>query len=252
MSQTSSYLDLSPLYGDTQDDQDQIRTFKDGKLKPDCFSEQRLLGFPPGCGTILIMFNRFHNYVVEQLAMINENGRFSKPSDKLPKEMVEKAWIKYDNDLFQTGRLITCGLYINITLGDYLRTIVNLNRSNTTWTLDPRVDMDKFFGKDGTPRGVGNQVSAEFNLVYRWHSATSKRDEEWTENMYKQMFGKPASEVPMHELLAGLGKWNAGLDKDPHKRPFAGLQRDSEGRYNDDELVKILSDSIEDCAGQLP
>ena len=49
-SQTSSYLDLSTLYGDTQEDQDQIRTFKDGKLKPDCFSEQRLLGFPPGCG----------------------------------------------------------------------------------------------------------------------------------------------------------------------------------------------------------
>jgi hypothetical protein len=30
---------------------------------------------------------------------------------------------------------ITCGLYINITLYDYLRAIVNLNRSNTTWTL---------------------------------------------------------------------------------------------------------------------
>ncbi len=48
MSQTSSYLDLSPLYGDTQADQDCMRTFKDGKLKPDCFSEQRMLGFPPG------------------------------------------------------------------------------------------------------------------------------------------------------------------------------------------------------------
>jgi len=93
-SQTSSYLDLSTLYGDTQEDQDQIRTFKDGKLKADCFSEQRLLGFPPGCGTcggftivgysnpyigvLLIMLNRFHNYVVEQLAAVNENGRFHK------------------------------------------------------------------------------------------------------------------------------------------------------------------------------
>lgn len=249
MSQTSSYLDLSPLYGDTQEDQDQIRTFRDGKLKADCFSEQRMLGFPPGCGVLLIMFNRFHNYVVEQLAIINENGRFTKPSDKLPKEVAEKAWSKYDNDLFQTGRLVTCGLYINITLLDYLRTIVNLNRSNTTWTLDPRVDMDKLFGKDGTPRGVGNQVSAEFNLVYRWHSATSQRDEDWTENMYREMFGKPASEVPMHELLAGLGKWNASLDKDPQKRPFAKLQRGADGKYNDDDLVKIITDSIEDCAG---
>lgn len=59
MSQTSSYLDLSTLYGDTQEDQDQIRTFKDGKLKADCFSEPRLLGFPPGCGVLLIMLNRY-------------------------------------------------------------------------------------------------------------------------------------------------------------------------------------------------
>lgn len=108
---------------------------------------------------------------MEQLAIINESGRFTKPSDKLPRESAEKAWTKYDNDLFQTGRLITCGLYIvrsylvrgstvcnseqNITLYDYLRTIINLNRrlvrkagfientlickfytySNTTWTL---------------------------------------------------------------------------------------------------------------------
>ena len=58
ISQTSSYLDLSTLYGDTQEDQDNIRTFKDGKLKPDCFAEERLLAFPPGCGVILIMLNR--------------------------------------------------------------------------------------------------------------------------------------------------------------------------------------------------
>lgn len=135
ISQTSSYLDLSILYGDNQEDQDQIRTFKDGKLKPDCFSEPRLLAFPPACGVMLIMLNRFHNYVVEQLAAINEGGRFTRPSPSLPTERAKQAWAKYDNDLFQTGRLIVCGLYINITLYDYLRTIVNLNRSNTTWTL---------------------------------------------------------------------------------------------------------------------
>ncbi|KAF2099021.1 heme peroxidase [Rhizodiscina lignyota] len=252
ISKTSSYLDLSPLYGDNQDDQDQIRTFKDGKLKPDCFSEQRMLGFPPGCGVILVMFNRFHNYVVEQLAVINENGKFTKPREGLEGEVAELAWRKYDNDLFQTGRLITCGLYMNITLNDYLRTIVNLNRSNTTWTLDPRVDMDgprSVLAEDGTPRGVGNQVSAEFNLVYRWHSATSLRDEEWTERMYNQMFGKGAGEVNMQELLTGLGKWEYDLDKDPTKRPFGGMQRGADGKYSDDDLVKIIADSIEDCAG---
>lgn len=103
ISNTSSYLDLSILYGDTQEDQDQIRTFKDGKLKPDCWSEPRLLAFPPGCGVLLIMFNRFHNYVVEQLAIINENGRFTPPGDNLSPEQAKKTWAKYDNDLFQTG-----------------------------------------------------------------------------------------------------------------------------------------------------
>lgn len=149
-SQTSSYLDLSTLYGDTEEDQNGIRTFEDGKLKPDCFSEQRLLGFPPGCGVFLILLNRFHNYVVEQLAVINENGRFSKPRDGLSEEMKAEAWKKYDHDLFNTGRLVTCGLYINITLFDYLRTIVNLNRSNTTWTLDPRAKMGNGFSSNGT------------------------------------------------------------------------------------------------------
>lgn len=113
----------------------------------------------------ILRITSFHNYVVDQLAVINENGRFTKPHEGLPPEKTEIAWAKYDEDLFQTGRLITCGMYMNVTLMDYLRTIVNLNRSNTTWTLDPRVEMGKVFGADGSPRGVGNQVSAEFNLV---------------------------------------------------------------------------------------
>jgi hypothetical protein len=68
ISLTSSYLDLAPLYGSNQTEQDSVRTFKDGKLKPDAFSEKRILGFPPGVSVFLIMFNRFHNYVVTQLA----------------------------------------------------------------------------------------------------------------------------------------------------------------------------------------
>lgn len=67
-SKTSSYLDLAPLYGSIQEEQDTVRTFKDGRLKPDCFSEKRILGFPPGVGVMVIMFNRFHNHVVTNLA----------------------------------------------------------------------------------------------------------------------------------------------------------------------------------------
>ncbi|MCJ1251085.1 hypothetical protein MMC30_008316 [Trapelia coarctata] len=250
ISQTSSYLDLSPLYGDVQADQDNIRTFKDGKLKPDCFSEERILGMPPACGVILIMFNRFHNYVAEQLAVINESGRFTKPADGLPEDVAEKAWKKYDHDLFNVARLVTCGLYMNITLLDYLRTIVNLNRSNTTWTLDPRAEMGKeVMGEASAPRGIGNQVSCEFNLVYRWHSAISQKQEKWTEELYKELFGKEPEEISLPELLKGLAMWEKSLDKDPQKRPFAHLKRNSDGKFDDGDLVNILADAIEDPAG---
>lgn len=92
---------------------------------PDTFSEERILGFPPGVSGLLISFNRFHNYVVGELAAINESGRFSKPvldnikkvlatmrppaSQEDIKKEVQKQYdaavAKRDNDLFQTGRL---------------------------------------------------------------------------------------------------------------------------------------------------
>ncbi len=261
INQTSSYLDLSPLYGNNQDEQNRVRTFQDGKLKADCFSNLRVLGFPPGVGKIcllgcfsscsglqatgvmLIMFNRFHNYVVQQLAAINDSGRFTKPRD----DATKAAWTKYDNDLFQTGRLITCGLYINCILKDYVRTILELNRTESAWDLDPR-DV-KLTGPtaNGTP---GNQVSAEFNLVYRWHSALSKRDDAWTQDQFKEIFpGREPSEVSFPELLQGLRRWEKGFSDDPQQRPFASLQRSQDGSLNDDDLVSILTASIEDEAG---
>jgi hypothetical protein len=50
------------------------------------------------------------------------------------------------HSLFKTDlwtSLITSGLYINIILTDYVRTIIGLNRTNSTWTLDPRAEMGK-------------------------------------------------------------------------------------------------------------
>ena len=102
----SSYLDLGPLYGHNEAQQKQVRTFTDGLLKKDTFAEQRLLGQPPGVCALLITFNRFHNYVVQEMAIINENGRFSLPQGIAPDNPgYAKAQAKRDNDLFQTGRL---------------------------------------------------------------------------------------------------------------------------------------------------
>lgn len=242
-SQTSSYLDLSPLYGSIEEEQRQMRTFRDGKLKPDCFSEKRLMNFPPGVGCLLIMFNRFHNHVVTELALINENGRFTKPEEG-KKRKHGRSWEQYDEDLFQTARLITCGLYINIILVDYIRVILNLNRTDSNWHLDPRAQM-----KDGPPMGTGNQVSAEFNLVYRWHSTISDRDEEWLENMWKGLFpNSKATNITEEEFFTRMGRMEGMLSDDPHKRPFAGLRRTDNGSFDDNDIAEILTNSIEDCA----
>jgi hypothetical protein len=50
ISDSSSYLDLSPLYGYTMEMQKKIRDdkYKLGLLKPDTFAEDRLLRQPPG------------------------------------------------------------------------------------------------------------------------------------------------------------------------------------------------------------
>jgi hypothetical protein len=114
---TSSYLDLAPLYGSSDADQKKVRAFVDGKLKPDCFYEDRVLGFPPGVSVFLVCFNRFHNYVVGELAAINEGGRFTPPNIKTLEQSMpnasaidiqkgfDAALAKRDNDLFQTGKL---------------------------------------------------------------------------------------------------------------------------------------------------
>ncbi|KAH7119549.1 heme peroxidase [Dendryphion nanum] len=257
MSLTSSYLDLAPLYGSNQDEQNMMRTFKDGKLKPDSFSEKRLLLFPPGVSVLLVMFNRFHNYIVENLALINENGQFTKPTPPTAKDfdnyekdraeyqqqLAQITDAEYDNDLFQTGRLITCGLYVNIILVDYIRTILNLNRTDSKWHLDPRGIIGD------VPMATGNQCSAEFNLIYRWHAAISERDEKWAEMLFSEIFhNKDPNSISRYEMIAQLKELDKTIDKDPSKRTFARLSRNDKGRFADDDLVKIITESIEDPA----
>ena len=81
ISDSSSYLDLSPLYGYSEEMQRKVRDdkYKLGLLKPDTFAEDRLLRQPPGVCIMLVMYNRYHNYAATQLRRINENGRFSVP-----------------------------------------------------------------------------------------------------------------------------------------------------------------------------
>ncbi|KAF2177884.1 prostaglandin G/H synthase 2/cyclooxygenase 2, pgh2/cox2 [Zopfia rhizophila CBS 207.26] len=253
ISDVSSYLDLAPLYGSSFEDQMKVRTMERGLLKPDTFHEKRLLGQPPGVNVILVMYSRFHNYVAEMLLKINEEGRFSlAPYDDANEEEKIAALRKQDNDLFQTARLIVGGLYVNISLHDYLRGLTNTHHSKSDWTLDPRAEINKQFDGEGVPRGIGNQVSAEFNLLYRFHSVISLRDEKWLEKFFRGVFPnleKPLEQITPVELWQGLARYEASIPQDPSKREFGGITRGHDGKFKDADLAEIMQKSIDDPAG---
>ena len=192
------------------------------------------------------------------LKEINEDGRFTVKEDSTAEDAR-----KLDNDLFQTARLITGGLYISISLGDYLRAIQGVHEKDTTWTFDPRMYIDKTFLGEGVPRGMGNQVSAEFNLLYRFHSAISKRDEDWTVKFMKKEAKarldrfKPMDldnihldQLKTYELWKMLKSFaDEKKAMDPCKREFGDIKRGPDGRFSDDDLSRLLKESIDDNAG---
>jgi hypothetical protein len=139
----------------------------------------------------------------------------------------------------------------HLLLYSYLRGIANVNSTESTWALDPRVEIDRALDEEGVPRGVGNHVSCEFNLLYRFHSAISDRDAKWTLDFYHQILG--TNEDPkltsLPKMLEALVKFEASISEDPSTRVFGGLLRKSDGTFNDEDLVKILKESIEDPAG---
>lgn len=110
----------------------------------------------------------------------------------------DAAWRKLDDDLFNTARLITCGIYIQISVHDYLRALMGFHQFNTNFTLDPRSDFDQ----KKTTRGMGNQVTVEFNLLYRFHCAIPLRDEKYTEDYMREVMkiGEP-SEITLEQFL---------------------------------------------------
>ncbi|KAF4339201.1 linoleate diol synthase [Fusarium beomiforme] len=118
------------------------------------------------------------------------------------KDAWEAAWNKQDDDLFNTARLITCGMYIQISVHDYLRALMGFHQFDTNFTLDPRADFDQ----KKTSRGIGNQVTVEFNLLYRFHCAISRKDEAYTEEFMKEVLHfRDPSNTSLPEFLGTMG-----------------------------------------------
>ena len=120
--------------------------------------------------------------IADQLLRVNEQGRFTAkppptPSSQDPNDPAVKRKSadldgkkKQDEDLFQTARLVNCGFFLNVIFQDYIRVILNVNRTVSLWSLVPTGIIRPPFGQR-LERGVGNAVSVEFNMLYRCAAA---------------------------------------------------------------------------------
>lgn len=127
---------------------------------------------------------------------------------------------------------------------------MNLNRYDTAWTLDPREQAFDAFDSEGIPKGIGNQVSMEFNLIYRWHATVSQKNDDWTRDFMGKLWpGQEPETITQAQLYEGFKKWGHTIDQDPGKWTFGGLTRNEAGGFDDAGLVSILASTTEDPAG---
>ncbi|KAF9472120.1 heme peroxidase [Pholiota conissans] len=252
---TSSYLDLSVLYGNSEAEVETVR-YKDaegkrdgsGRLYQDVFADQRLLIMPPASCALLVLLSRNHNFIAQRILDINENQTYKKTFEAT--EEGDRQRNAQDDEIFNRTRLVNCGYFMNIILGDYVGAILGLVRDQSDWRLDPLQPIREA-SHNFTPVGEGNVVSVEFNLLYRWHSTLSAQDTEWFENdVFKRAFpGVNPAELTTQqfkEVAHGVVK-QAGSD--PRKWAPSGLKRDASGRFKDGDLANVLQNATDWYAG---
>ncbi|KAH9986089.1 linoleate diol synthase [Russula compacta] len=250
INETSSYVDLAPLYGNDADTCNKIRV-RDGRglLLPDTFAEDRLLLLPPAVCALLVLFNRNHNYIANKLLEINERGTFQNPAKiRLDDPQRGKKLATQDEDIFQTARLINCTWFGSAIFSDYFSSILGLVRQGSTWSLNPfgeiRDSDHKLF-----ERGTGNVCSVEesttFNCLYRWHATTSQADEKWIEQLMGHIFpDQSIDNLTIDDFKAAVLKIQAE-EPDISHWTFGNLQRGEDGRFKDSELATIIKNAIE-------
>jgi hypothetical protein len=76
INETSGYVDLSTLYGNTEQEQKRVRTYGNGKLFPDSIASERIMMMPPGVVIVVLLFCRNHNHIAENILSVNEEGKY--------------------------------------------------------------------------------------------------------------------------------------------------------------------------------
>ncbi|KAI8145990.1 heme peroxidase [Fennellomyces sp. T-0311] len=251
---TTSYADLSPLYGFNREDQESVRQMKKGLLKPDQWFDKRLVIQPPGVAGFLVLFSRNHNYIAKTLLEKNEGGRFSfGRGNRLATEADQ------DEELFQTARLINNACYYSIILQEYVRTIVGV-RQDAHFVFDVLAQAQEPV--------YGNAVSIEFNVVYRWHQAIGKEDTEWIDTVMGALEGPMRSIAAQQRTPSQAGTdqslfeailkvfnekfVNASPEELAKGLPIAGIHRDiNTGEFSDADITKMLRRGYDQIASEL-
>ncbi|KAH8992739.1 linoleate diol synthase [Lactarius deliciosus] len=237
INETSSYVDLAPLYGNDKKRLDQIRVHDGlGLIHPDTFAEERLMFLPPAVCVILVLFSRNHNHIANKLFEVNERQTYTKPGDipHTDKDRAKKI-ADQDEDIFQTARLINCAWFGSAIFSDYFQ---QHSRSPSPRQHEIRDSDHKLF-----ERGRGNVCSVEFNCLYRWHATTSEADEKWVEESMGKIFpGKDLDQLKTEDFKAAVGKLEAELP-DVSRWTFGPLKRGPDGKFDDKQLADIIKDA---------
>ncbi|KAH8920687.1 heme peroxidase [Atractiella rhizophila] len=250
INQTSSYLDLSPVYGNNEAEQKRVRIAEGeegyglGKLYNDVFAEERFRFAVPAVIVLAVLFSRNHNYIADRIYKINENKTYRDPNT-----LDEKKRKEQDDEIFNRSRLVNCGFFVNMVLVDYVRTILNLNKTASNWVLDPRTEVKELLGGKGEKAG-GNVCSVEFNLLYRWHATLSEKDVVWAEELFRNKFGPDVD----FSTLTPQEFWRVSAKDlhdggEPKTWEFGRLKRGKDGSFDDDVLSQILVEAIDEPAG---
>ncbi|KAF9787785.1 heme peroxidase [Thelephora terrestris] len=239
----NSYLDLGPLYGRSEEQVNSVRRLDgSGKIWNDTFADPRLLSMPPSVGALLIIFSRNHNHIADKMLSINEKSTF------LPLPIADPtAKTAQDDEIFNRARLVNTAFFMQVIVRDYIGVILGLVRDGSTWRLNP-LEFARDFDHSLIPRGEGNVVSIEFNLLYRWHACTSQQDTSWTEQVFKKLFpGKEWDQITVAEFQVAAGK--AMLPgPDVKAWTFGGLDRGPDGSFEDADIANYLQSATESAA----
>ncbi|KAG2059443.1 heme peroxidase [Suillus hirtellus] len=239
----SSYLDLSILYGHNEEQVDSIRK-KDGTghIWEDVFADKRLLFMPPSVGALAVLFSRHHNYIASKILSLNERRSFARPADLREAQRTAQC-----DEIFHRARLVNTAFFMQIILTDYVGGILGLVRDGLTWRLNPLQGFREQT-HDVSPRGAGNAVSLEFNMLYRWHAAMSRQDEAWIERTFKNILpDRDPLTITVEEFKAVVHRDGAQIP-DIHSWTFGGLTREENGRFSDTDIARVLQDATADRA----